>query len=79
MVGEVKWGRFTKRDLSNFASKVEDWDCRKVVVVPKAPKDRTFNGIEVLDASDLVAMTERFQGRDDRSARSPGPHMPRSR
>ncbi len=66
LVGEVKWGRYTKKDLANFASKVEDWDCRKVLVVPKASKDRTFQGIEVLDVSDLIAMAEEFDGKEER-------------
>jgi len=32
LVGEVKWGRTTKKDISAFLEKVEDMDCRKVLV-----------------------------------------------
>ena len=54
VVGEVRWGRYSVRDVRSFLSKVEDLDCRKVFVVPKARSFDVVDGVEVLDASALV-------------------------
>jgi len=57
LVGEVKWGRYDNRDVMAFQKKVDDFDCRKVLVVRK--KGAVGKGIDVLDAGRLVKESTR--------------------
>ena len=54
LAGEVRWGRFTAGDVRSFGRKVEDLECRKVFVVPRARSLDTVDGVEVLDARAIV-------------------------
>ena len=53
LVGEVKWGKATRRDISNFLMKVEGMRCRKVFV-SRSPIES--DEVEVLTPDDLVEM-----------------------
>jgi len=57
LVGEVKWGRYDRKDLHNFKQKSSDLDCRKVLVAPK--RNGTLDGIEIIDASEIVQLSQR--------------------
>jgi hypothetical protein len=79
LVGEVKWGRATKGDVSYFLSKVEDLECRKVFVTLE-PIDT--DEVEVLTPGDIVRMAGgnragprkgRGQGTPRRSRKVPTP------
>jgi hypothetical protein len=59
LVGEVKWGKATKGDISNFLSKVEGMRCRKVFV-SRSPVDS--DEVEVLAPDDLVNMAKEHLG-----------------
>lgn len=50
IVGEVKWGKLTKKDVEKFLSKSEDFYCRKIIFTKKK---RNFDGVEILEADDL--------------------------
>ncbi len=71
LVGEVKWGRATKGDVSHFLSKVEDLRCRKVFV----SRERIdTDEVEVLTPDDIVRMVappgRRARGRAGRRAKT---------
>lgn len=53
LVGEVKWGKATRGDISNFLSKVEGMRCRKVFVCLRRIET---DEVEVLTPKDLVEM-----------------------
>ncbi|MCK5415186.1 MAG: AAA family ATPase [Thermoplasmata archaeon] len=55
LVGEVKWGKATKGDISNFLSKVEGMRCRKVLIC-RSPIET--DEVEVLTPDDLVNMAK---------------------
>lgn len=52
LVGEVKWGRASKGDVSYFLSKVEDLRCRKVFVALEPIE--TDDDVEVLTPRDIM-------------------------
>ena len=54
LAGEVRWGAFSARDVRSFHRKVEDLECRKVFVVPKARSLDMVDDVQVLDASAIV-------------------------
>ena len=56
VAGEVRWGRFNAEDVKAFSSKVEDLDCRKVFVVPRARSINAVRDVEVVGAGALVEM-----------------------
>ena len=62
MAGEVRWGRYSAGDVRSFRSKVEDIDCRKVFVVPRARSMGEVAGVEVLDAAALVNIATTYRG-----------------
>jgi len=51
LVGEVKWGKATRKDVATFLEKVEDMRCRKVIV-SRDPFDS--DEIDVLTPSALI-------------------------
>jgi len=51
LVGEVKWGKATKSDISSFLDKVTNFNCQKVFVTKK--KIET-DEVDVITPSDLV-------------------------
>ncbi len=53
LVGEVKWGRATKGDVSDFLAKVEGMRCRKVFVCHRRIET---DEVEVLTPKDLIEM-----------------------
>ena len=53
MVGEIKWGKASRRDIDNFLEKVEGMRCRKVFV-SKSPIES--DEVEVMTPKDLVEM-----------------------
>ena len=55
LVGEVKWGKATRGDLSNFLSKVEGMRCRKVLIC-RSPIET--DEVEVLTPDVLVNMAK---------------------
>lgn len=57
IVGEVKWGKVNKADVSRFLSKVEGMRCRKVFV-SRAPIES--DEVEVLTPDDLVNMAKEY-------------------
>ena len=54
VAGEVRWGRFSTRDVMAFSRKVDDLDYRKIFVVPRVRTHDMVGGVGVLDASALV-------------------------
>lgn len=56
VVGEVKWGRYDRRDVKVFADKVEDLTCRKVLITKKVTSKGKVDEVEVLDASALIGL-----------------------
>jgi hypothetical protein len=60
MVGEVKWGKATRRDIDNFLSKVEGMRCRKVFVCRRRIES---DEVEVLTPKDLVVMAREHMKR----------------
>ena len=54
VVGEVKWGRYDRRDVKVFADKVEDLTCRKVFITKRVTSKGRVDDVEVLDASGLI-------------------------
>lgn len=55
LVGEVKWGKATRGDISNFLSKVEGMRCRKVLIC-RSPIET--DEVEVLTPDVLVNMAK---------------------
>ncbi len=51
LVGEVKWGKTRRSDISKFLDKVEDLDCRKVMI-SKVPVDS--DELEILTPERIV-------------------------
>lgn len=69
LVGEVKWGKVRKSDISSFLDKVSDLECRKVIITRSKIESK---GIEVLDPEALVGMVlekDRKKSEDDRRGR----------
>ncbi|RLF47839.1 MAG: ATP-binding protein [Thermoplasmata archaeon] len=60
LVGEVKWGRYTKQDISDFLDKVEDFACRKIFF---AKKRIDYDGVDVLTPKDLIEIAKNFKAR----------------
>jgi hypothetical protein len=58
LVGEVKWGRATRGDVTRFLEKVQDLRCKKVLF-SREPLDT--DEVEVLLPSTLVGETVRSQ------------------
>jgi hypothetical protein len=56
LVGEVRWGRFDKRDVRAFGTKVEGFSCRKVFVGPRKAEGLQAGDVEVLGPEDLREM-----------------------
>ena len=54
LAGEVRWGRFSAGDVRSFKAKVDDLECRKVFIVPRARTPEEVDGVEVLDARAVV-------------------------
>ncbi len=54
VVGEVRWGKYTRRDVLDFDHKVNDLGCRKVFIVKKRTGKEWVNEVEVVEAADLV-------------------------
>jgi AAA+ ATPase superfamily predicted ATPase len=54
-VGEVKWGKYGKKELAAFAGKVSGFDCPKYFVARK--KAEKIRGVELVDAAGLLKMT----------------------
>ena len=52
VVGEVKWGRYDRKDIVKFIDKASDIDCPKVLVTKVKCADH--EGIEIFDASDMI-------------------------
>jgi len=55
VVGEVKWGKYDKGDLTGFSNKVSRFDCPKVLVTKK--EGMTMDGIDVIGPLDLIEMS----------------------
>jgi AAA+ ATPase superfamily predicted ATPase len=53
LAAEVKWGRATKADVTNFLAKTEGLKCRKVLV---AKKSVATDEVEVMTPADLVGV-----------------------
>jgi hypothetical protein len=62
LVGEVKWGRATKADVSRFLGKVEGLRCRKVLVT-REPVDT--DEVEVMIPVDVVRLATGEGGTDE--------------
>jgi uncharacterized protein len=56
LVGEVKWGQVTKRDITQFLGKVQDIPCRKVIVTNCRIKSEM---IEIVGPEDLIGMAKK--------------------
>lgn len=54
MVGEVKWGKVTKKDIENFEKKTEDFYCRKILFTKR--KIKGSDNIEILTPEDLQSL-----------------------
>jgi len=63
-VGEVRWGRYAKSDVEDFARKVGDLDCRKVFVTPRVSSAKVVGEVEVLGATDILRMASTIGGKD---------------
>lgn len=62
IVGEVRWGKYSKKDVRDFSDKVEDMGCRKAFIVPKVTTSKEVAGVDVLGAEDLVNIAHRWRG-----------------
>jgi hypothetical protein len=62
-VGEVRWGRFDKRDVRAFGTKVEGFSCRKVFVGPRKAEGLQAGDVEVLGPEDLRDMAKAHAAR----------------
>ena len=63
-VGEVRWGRYARSDVEDFAGKVENLDCRKVFVTPRVSSASRIGEVEVLGATDILRMASTMGGKD---------------
>ncbi|EDY36532.1 Archaeal ATPase family [Aciduliprofundum boonei T469] len=56
IVGEVKWGKATKKDIENFEKKTENFYCRKIFFTRR--KIKSMGEIEVLTPEDLLQVLQ---------------------
>ncbi len=56
LVGEVKWGKVTKNDINRFLEKVENFDCKKVIVVKKK---LDTDEVDILTPAELIRYSQK--------------------
>lgn len=59
IIGEVKWGNYSKKDIDSFMLKTEDIDGNRRFIVKKKSIDD--NRLKILDASDIIKMSKQDQ------------------
>ena len=58
-VVEVKMGNITTKEVNNFLRKVEDFDCRKIVIAENTSEDKR---VESITAEQLVEKLKKRTG-----------------
>ncbi len=57
LVGEVKWGNYTQKDIEKFIEKTKHLYCEKVFVVKKKHPSKS-SGVDIVDAEDLLKLVK---------------------
>jgi len=55
LVGEVKWGKLTKKDVGRFLEKVKNFDCKKVIITKKK---LDTDEVEILTPVELIKYSQ---------------------
>ncbi len=59
IAGEVKWGRYNNSDVKKFMEKSSFVEAEKVFITKKK-REASIDGVKIVDAKDLLAMSERI-------------------